>query len=149
MGQDVNKQILFSAISIMKGLHSLDRQGGQSEEMSVFQLRFLSLVRNLQPLKMTKFAKMMNVRPATLTPQVDKFISMGLIERINDKDDRRIVLIQLTKKGETMRQKLFEKKMAQFEKVMGSFTKVEKDSLAKLMQKLDTTVSAQLSEIKN
>ncbi len=41
----------------------------------------------------------MYVKPSAITVMIDRLIDQELVERYHDKDDRRVVIIELTKKG--------------------------------------------------
>ncbi len=41
----------------------------------------------------------MYVKPSAITVMIDRLIDQELVERYHDKDDRRVVVIELTKKG--------------------------------------------------
>ena len=41
----------------------------------------------------------MNVKPSTITVTINRLIEQGLVNRYHDREDRRAVIIELTKKG--------------------------------------------------
>jgi len=53
----------------------------------------------------TDLAKMVNLDNATVTRIIDKLAEMGLLERAQDKDDRRAQIVSITAKGRTAHRK--------------------------------------------
>lgn len=52
--------------------------------------------------KMKHIGETFNIKFSTLTSLVDKIEELGLIKRVNSKEDRRSVLVTLTKKGKKL-----------------------------------------------
>ncbi len=52
-------------------------------------------------LKLGILSRVLNLAPPTVTPMINQLEEKGLIERVGSKEDRRVVYIQLTKKGQT------------------------------------------------
>jgi DNA-binding MarR family transcriptional regulator len=56
-------------------------------------------LKDKQTLSMTELSRKLGIPKPNVTVLVDKLIEKKLTERINDKQDRRMVMIKLTKKG--------------------------------------------------
>lgn len=63
------------------------------------QLRLLSLVGQLGPVRITELAEADNCSQPTVTQQVRKLAALGWIERADDPDDARASLISLSVRG--------------------------------------------------
>lgn len=55
-----------------------------------------------RPLPVTRLARLLTQESQSATSLIDRMCAGGLVERVNDPRDRRVVLIQLTHKGEQM-----------------------------------------------
>ncbi len=55
-----------------------------------------------RPLPVTRLARMLNQESQSATSLVDRMCAGGLVERVKDPVDRRVVLVQLTGKGNDM-----------------------------------------------
>lgn len=55
--------------------------------------------RSLWGFKSDNISKKMYVKPSAITVMIDRLIDQELVERYHDKDDRRVVIIELTKRG--------------------------------------------------
>lgn len=67
------------------------------------------------------------------TQQIDALVEQGLLERVESKQDRRVVLIQLTKKAKA---ELKAFKQAQFDEIADAFTELSNEDVAKLIDLL-------------
>jgi MarR family 2-MHQ and catechol resistance regulon transcriptional repressor len=56
-------------------------------------------LKNKQPLSMSELSRELGIPKPNITVLADKLIEKKFAERIHDKDDRRLVMIKLTKKG--------------------------------------------------
>ena len=75
-------------------------------ELSLSQMRtlavFVSNGGEIKPLKMSDIAKKLNVCLPTVTQIVDKLVSLELLERLKDEEDRRLVIVNITEKGKRL-----------------------------------------------
>jgi len=55
-----------------------------------------------RPLPVTRLARLLTQESQSATSLVDRMCAVGLVERLNDPHDRRVVLVQLTNKGRDM-----------------------------------------------
>lgn len=99
------------------------------------------------PCPMVDLAKEQFISPPALTSIVDNLEKQGLVERERSKEDRRIINIRITNKGEKLfaRAELLYKKF--FEKVMRSLTKQEIGIVLTVFDKLSK--SAQMYPMEN
>ncbi|MBJ8090942.1 MarR family transcriptional regulator, partial [Bacillus cereus] len=77
-------------------------------------------------------------KPSAITVMIDPLIDQELVERYHDKDDPRVVIIELTKKGKA---RLEEAMTARNEQIANYFTEVElqeSEVLLRLVEKLDS-----------
>lgn len=54
-----------------------------------------------EPVSMTVMARRLGMSKQQLTPLADKLIAMDLVRRVNDPNDRRLVLLEATEKAES------------------------------------------------
>src|SRR5690348_7735059 len=63
------------------------------------QLRVLVMVASRGPLNLAAVARGLGVHPSNATRACDRLVSAGLLDRRDDPDDRRNLLLQLTEEG--------------------------------------------------
>ncbi len=54
------------------------------------------------PMNMSELAKRLNISAPNLTPIIDKLIAEGYVQKLKDESDRRISIVQTTKKGKEL-----------------------------------------------
>jgi len=73
---------------------------------------------------------------AGMTKRLDRLAEAGLVERRPDPDDRRGVLVRLTRRGEATIDRALETHLANEERLLRSLTAAEQRSLDELLRKL-------------
>lgn len=74
--------------------------------------------------------------PAAMTNRLDNLERRGLIRRLPDPEDRRGLLIELTRDGRRVIDQAVTRHLANEEQILGVFTKQERRELAALLKKL-------------
>ncbi len=70
-----------------------------NEQKFMKTLLWLTLIDEYGSPSISNLGKKINVSKSQMTSRVDQLVDDGMIERINDTEDRRIIRIQLTKNG--------------------------------------------------
>jgi DNA-binding MarR family transcriptional regulator len=70
-----------------------------NEQKFMKTLLWLTLIDEYGSPSISNLGRKINVSKSQMTSRVDQLVENGMIERINDTDDRRIIRIQLTKNG--------------------------------------------------
>ena len=99
------------------------------------------------PCPMVDLAKEQFISPPALTSIVDNLERQGLVERVRSEEDRRIINIKLTGKGEKVFAQAHPLYKRFFEKVMRSLTKQEISVVLTAFDKLSK--SAQMYPVEN
>ena len=78
--------------------------------------RLLSVLRREGATTASNLAQAADLAPATVTEMVDALLGAGLVERVRDTEDRRIVRVSLTPRG----RRAYDAKRARFVKAWGN-----------------------------
>lgn len=78
----------------------------------LFGLLFREMNEGNQRVRMTDVSKHMLVTKPAATQAVNRLVERGLVERVNDENDRRVVYIQPTESGKAFFQKELDSKLA-------------------------------------
>jgi DNA-binding MarR family transcriptional regulator len=117
----------------MKSFKGSDYKAGDHE--FVFRILIL-LSKNEEPLTMSELSSDLNVPMSTATRIVDGLVQGGMVERVNDPNDRRVVRVGMSKNG----RELYETGMAyskqRITKLLENFSAEEQSQLVRLMNKL-------------
>jgi DNA-binding MarR family transcriptional regulator len=93
--------------------------------LSIVHLHVLTILEGERSLSMGKLADALDVSVASATGIVDRMEQRGLVERLHDADDRRIVLVRTTAAGEAVFSELEAHRRANLEQVLSHLTNEE------------------------
>ena len=100
------------------------------------QLAILELLYRKDELKMSDMARSMNVTTPAMTGIVDKLVRDGYCVRSYDPDDRRVIKIKLTTKGNAAVKSSIENKKHMISKVFGVLPQKERDEYLKILKRI-------------
>ena len=112
------------------------RNSGHSEDHE-FVFRILMLLsQNTDPLTMSELSSKLNVPMSTATRIVDGLVKGGMVERVNDVNDRRVVRVGMSKNGRELYETGISYNKQRIAKWLRDFTVAEQAELLRLMNKL-------------
>lgn len=76
------------------------------------------------------------VSPGALTNRMDRLVERGLVDRWPAPENRRMVLVALTEKGERVANELLEGHMANERRILAALTADDQEALAGLLRRL-------------
>lgn len=90
-----------------------------------------------------ELADLMDIRPASLTDLLEKLEKDGLVNRIRDDNDRRIIRVTITDHGRQIVKQNMKARRQMEDWMFGSLSKNEIDSLQAIMQKMTSSLKQQ------
>lgn len=100
------------------------------------ELLIIDYLARQDELTMSQLAKTLNIGLSTATGVVDRLVGKKLVGRIRDKEDRRLVKIALTKKGQELGRSYQEQKKQIFGKLIGTLSTKEQGVLISFFEKI-------------
>ena len=76
-----------------------------TNDLSLTQLRLLAILRDRRP-RMAALAEHLGLDRSTVSGLVDRAVARGLVARVSDPDDGRVVLISLSPEGQELADRL-------------------------------------------
>ncbi|MEC5425528.1 MarR family transcriptional regulator [Virgibacillus sp. C22-A2] len=76
------------------------------------------------------------INTGSITYVIDKLETKGLLERMNCKEDRRVVYIQITEEGKQLMDEIFPEHQQVIENIFSSITDDEKEMLVNVLKKV-------------
>ncbi len=70
--------------------------------ISANEMEIILYIHDFGPQRMKAIGEKFKIKFSTLTSLVDKIERLGLVKRVNSKEDRRSILVTVTKKGQRM-----------------------------------------------
>jgi DNA-binding MarR family transcriptional regulator len=86
-------------------------------------------------INVSKISDLLNVASPTITQHINSLETQGLVERAMDKEDRRVVRVSLTDKGESVAKKASEVFLARFSGLADYLGEKQSNQLAELLSK--------------
>ena len=111
--------------------------------VTVSQLKAMTALSEDSLMSMGELCKMANVKMPSLTEVVDRFEAEGILKRIRDTRDRRVVKVCFTEKGKKIHRDVLKRRADELNYFFGSLNKRERTLLADSL----TNVSALLTKI--
>lgn len=98
---------------------------------------FTALYENNEKLTMGKISEIIGKDKSTVTPLIDKLLSLGYIQKEKDKKDRRITYIVLTEKGKQLENTFSGISHEVYKTAYKNFSQEEKEEFLTLLKKLN------------
>jgi len=140
MKQNIEEQIITSAFNLGRIIrkHISDIN---TFDLTIQQIEtLLYLYTNPQP-TMAEIAKQLQISKPTATIHLDRLVELGLVIRINQPHDRRLVIINLTSKGKKLLKIKLKARKFMTKKILNCFSQEEKEKIlatfTNLIKKLD------------
>lgn len=96
---------------------------------------------------MSDLAQMTHQSGATATGIVDRLTNAGLVERVRDKGDRRVVYVQITEAGAIKLEEIEAERQKQTEQMTERLNDEELEQLNRLLRKLIVTLTSGVDNV--
>jgi len=112
--------------------------------VNMSQLKAMTAFSEDSLLSMGELCKMANVKMPSMTEVVDRFEKEGILERIRDDEDRRVVKVRMTEKGKEMHKNVLKRRADELTKMFGILTAEDRvklvDSLRNVSEVLNKVI---------
>jgi DNA-binding MarR family transcriptional regulator len=107
-----------------------------SINLTVSQFHILLYIKEHKKAQISDIAQVFKTTLPTATVNIDKLVSLGYIEKKQDKDDRRIVHVDFTELGNTLLTKAKATRGKQVKDLLSKLIQKDKEELLRIMQLL-------------
>src|ERR687896_1177440 len=98
--QELTERFIELVEQINQCMHSRPLEEWPDLELTIPQIKTLTLLRHQGPQRMGSIATYLGSTLSSSTSIIDRLVDKGLVERVPDPDDRRVVICQLTPQGQ-------------------------------------------------
>lgn len=98
-GKKVLNELLVQLFNDILQIEEKTLKSGSISDLSITELHTIEAIGMYKERTMTEVAQDLKITVGTLTTAINKLIKKGYVERKRIEEDRRVVLIHLTKKG--------------------------------------------------
>lgn len=106
------------------------------DKVTLPQLLIMSFLSIEGESKMTDMAHFMQVSTAAMTGAVDRLVRAGYCVRVDDPDDRRIIKIRLTQKGEDLVKKINQQRRQVIIKIFGKISEQDRGDYLRILTQI-------------
>jgi DNA-binding MarR family transcriptional regulator len=99
-------------------------------DLTFTQLRGLSVLARKQPQRMSDLAEALDMTPASASALIDRMDQRGFVTRRSDPNDRRTVLVELSRRGQRILDVMERGSSDHFGRLIEKMTPAERDALA-------------------
>jgi MarR family transcriptional regulator, 2-MHQ and catechol-resistance regulon repressor len=101
------------------------------------QFDIIATLGNTEGMTFKELGEQTLITKGTLTGVVDRMAARGLVERIAVENDRRSMLVRLTRQGEAEFTRVFDAHISHLKRAFGRLSKLELDQLENILGKLE------------
>jgi DNA-binding MarR family transcriptional regulator len=131
-----NDQIVLAMFTLSRSMKDGMKFDSATAQLTLLQIHALMFIDKHEQVTMTEVAKQFDISLPTATALSDKLVRAGLIARQNDANDRRIVKLVLTQKGNDLLTKAMRQRSTKVSKMLSYLSSEEKQQLLHIMQRL-------------
>jgi DNA-binding MarR family transcriptional regulator len=117
-------------------------------DLTFTQLRGLSVLARKQPQRMSDLAEALDMTPASASALVDRMDQRGFVTRRSDPDDRRTVLVELSKRGRHILDVMERGSSDHFGRLIEKMTPHERDALATTLRAF-LRIGSEMGDVKS
>lgn len=126
---------------VLSRLASILRRGDPSRvatgDLTLAQLSILFTLLDQGPMRMTELAAHERVRTPTTTVAIRRMEKLGLVKRLRDSSDLRVVLVDITPRGLAVHRESLANRRAALAAMLSQLTESELDTLTKALAPLE------------
>lgn len=125
-------------IALQQLKKNMDAQGTVVGEYQITrpQMFLLFMIHKQGQCKLTQLAEIMEVKPSAITVMIDRLESPGYVRRVQDPEDRRAILVELTPKGKEVLGKSVQKRNAFMKSYLSRLSPQEIIVFTELLEKM-------------
>lgn len=147
----VHRKATLSLYSMVDRVGKLCRKdnvcdGDKTGLIPVLGLLFREAGDGDQRVRMTDVSRHLLITKPAATQAVNRLVERGLVERVSDESDRRLVYIRPTEKGKELFEKELEKKLAFTDRVVARMGEENANQLVELLDRFLTEAWMELGE---
>ena len=100
------------------------------------EIEILKFLHSQKKTTMKSIADYLHIKPSSATPVIDNLVKKGNLKRVQKKDDRRVIYIELTSKGAKSLQKKYKNIHTTIGKIFGKLNNKDKETLIQIFEKI-------------
>lgn len=146
--ESVINELLVKIFNEILQIEEKTLRSGHFSDLSVREMHTIETIGRRDPRMMSEVAQDLGITVGTLTTSINRLIKKGYVDRKRIEEDRRVVLVELTKKGKVAHRlhERFHSEMVR--SMMDDLLEEEKDVLIGSLEKLNNYFKEKCESIK-
>lgn len=136
MSENLSLKSFVVLMKSSKAIQELIKQDIKNYGMHISEFAVLEALYHKGRQTVRQISDAVLISSGSITYVIDKLETKDLLERINCKEDRRVVYIQMTKQGGKLMDEIFPKHQEVIESILGDITEEEKVVLIDLLKRV-------------
>lgn len=144
---DINAALNDVLVKLFRNINTIEERAMRTDEykdVTTNDMHVIEAIGMNEQKNMTAVAKALHVTTGTLTISINSLVKKGYVNRVRSEEDRRVVLVSLTPKGQGafLCHQRFHEKM--IESVVQEFSEEEKQVLEKALKRINLFFLSQI-----
>ena len=136
MSNEINSQILESLFKVVRNFKESMHGEYEESHLTMLQCQALECVKKKKSAHMGDIAQHFSTTMPTATALIDKLIAARLVKRENDRHDRRIVKVIMTKLGDKFLSHAIKHRSEKINKLLSYLSEQDKLDLLRILDNL-------------
>jgi DNA-binding MarR family transcriptional regulator len=132
-----------NALQTLRRKLALDHDKQSKYGLTSPQFYILYMIREKGTCKVTALAEEMDVKPSAITVMIDRLVNHDFVERLQDKNDRRVVLMRITDEGQRVLHELEQHSNEIIGRYFSSLSSDEVEKMIETLEKITVDLSVQ------
>ncbi len=111
--------------------------------LTIAQVKSLFYIYNEGTVNFRQLAAAMKVTPSNVTGIIDRLVEQSLVSRTENPEDRRMLMLRLTEKGEVLINNLRERRQSQMSLILSKMTKEDLEMIQKGFSLLSSAIETE------
>ncbi|MEI4769050.1 MarR family transcriptional regulator [Psychrobacillus sp. FJAT-51614] len=141
MSENLSLKSFVVLMKASKSVQDESKKDIRSYEMHTSEFTVLEALYNKGKQTVRQISDAVLINSGSITYVIDKLETKGLLERLNCKEDRRVVYIQITEAGKQFMDEIFPKHVQVIEDIFSGITDEEKVVLIDLLKRVGKTTN--------
>ena len=133
---ETNEKLLSAIFNIGRLIKEEIRKSKCLADFSQSEIETLKFLHGKKNTTMRAIADYLYIKPSSTTPIIDDLVKKGSIKRVHNKNDRRVVYIELSHKGLNSLQKKYKNIHKTIKEIFGKLNEKDKKILMKILEKI-------------
>lgn len=134
MKTNLDQELMRAHLDLFRAMKHEMKPSSSITNLTLVQLNALIFLGDNKDAHVSDVASYFGIAIPTATVLLDRLTSLGLVQRVPDKTDRRVIGVVLTKKGSKLLSRAMKERESMFKKVFARLSTKDKNDFLRIMK---------------